>query len=279
MALVAVMLGFTSCNDDTDPVFQSPTKFVLNTPALASQYYELTPEGSIVLTCTQPDYGFTASTTYGVQVSLSEGGEIYEITPEVPTEASIRIKASDLAMGICRLRGIEKKEDWVEEPARPVYIRATAQIGPHGNSYIESNWIKLDQVKEYFAVPEPGFIYLVGSPEGWSGPTEDKKDHYADWRLFEKADTIGSKVYYAVFDMPAGPSFRFYTALTGWDADSYGSQTDDAPIDYTLTDGSWEGKLVKGKGSFSFPGFAGGEMTLIVDMKNNKVTVAEGNQM
>lgn len=282
MALVAVMLGFTSCNDDKEPVYKSPTKFVLNTPALASQYYELTPDGSIVFTCSQPDYGFTASTTYGMEVALSEDGDTYPLTPEVPTKATIRIKASDLSTGICVLRGIEKPEDWVEEPARTVYLRATAQLGTHGNSFIKSNWIKLDRVKEYYSVPQPGFIYLVGSPEGWGnnkGPIEDMKDHYNDWRLFEKADAIGSKVYYGVFDMPAAPMFRFYTALTGWDADSWGSQADDSPVDCTLTNGTYNGNLVKGKGAFNFPGFAGGEMTLIIDMKNNKITVVEGNAM
>ena len=73
--------------------------------------------------------------------------------------------------------------------------------------------------------------------------------------------------------------FRFYTALTGWDEDSWGSQVDDNPIDQTITDGSWTGTLVKGKGAFNFPGFAGGQMTVIVDMVNNKVTVIEGNAM
>ncbi len=278
MALVAVMLGFASCTDDKDPVYQSPTKFVLNTPALASQYYELTPDGSIVLTCSQPDYGFTASTTYGIQVALSEDGETYSITPEVPTSASIRIKAEDLATAICVLRGLKDQDDWTEEPARAVYLRATAQLGVHGNTYIESNWVKLDRVKEYFALPSPGFIYLVGSPEGWSGPDAAHAEHYKNWRLFEKTEAIGSKVYYGVFDMPAAPMFRFYTALTGWDGgDSWGSQVDDNPIDVTLTDGSWTGDIVNGKGAFNFPGFGGGEMTIIVDMVNNKLTIAEGN--
>ncbi|MCM1452721.1 MAG: SusE domain-containing protein [Clostridium sp.] len=279
MALVAVMLGFTACSDDTDPVYKDPTKFVLNTPALASQYYELTPDGTIVLTCTQPDYGFTASTTYGVEVALSEDGETYNIAPEVPTSAQIRIKASDLATAICVLRGIKTEDDWTEEPARAVYMRATAQLAEHPNTLITSNWVKLDAVKEYFAVPVPGYIYLVGSPEGWKGPDAANADHYADWRLFEKDDAIDSKVYYGVFDMPAAPMFRFYTALTGWDADSWGSQADDSAIDYELANGSWEGSIVKGKGSFNFPKFEGGQMTLIVDMVNNRITVVEGNAM
>lgn len=280
MALVAVMLGFTGCTDDKDPVYQSPTKFVLNTPALASQYYELTPDGTIVLTCSQPDYGFTASTTYGMQVALDPEGETYNLTPEVPTSASIRIKALDVATAICVLRGITDEDNWVDEPARPIYLRATAQLGTHEKTYIESNWIKLDRVKGYFAVPVPGYIYLVGSPEGWSGPDAAHAEHYKNWRLFEKTEAIGSKVYYGLFDMPSAPMFRFYTDLTGWDGgDSWGAQVDDNPVEEAITNGSWSGDLVKGKGAFSFPGFAGGQMTVIVDMVNNKVTVVEGNAM
>lgn len=280
MALVAVLMGFTSCNEEKDPVFQKPTEFVLNTPPMASQYYELTPEGSMVFTCSQPNYGFTASTTYGLEIALTEGGETYSIPAEVPTSATIRVKTQAVAEGICALRGIKSEDDWVDQPARPLWVRATAQLGTHGQSFIESNWVKLDQVKEYFAIPQPGYIYLVGSPEGWKGPDEANKEHYKDWRLFEKTDAIGSQVYYGLFDMPAAPMFRFYTALTGWDADSWGSQVDDNPKDVSLeADGSLTETLVKGKGAFNFPGFTGGQMTIIVDMTKEKVTFVAGNAM
>lgn len=281
MALLAVMVGFSSCSEDKDPVVQTPTKFELNTPALASQYFELTPTGSLVFTCSQPDYGFTASTTYGLQVSLTEGGESYILTPEEPTSAVIRVKAVDVATAMCVLRGITNEDQWTEIEPIPLYFSATAQLGDHGSSFIQSNWVRLDQVKGYFAVPVPNYIYLVGSPEGWNGPDAANADHYADWRLFEKTDAIGSNIYYGVFNMPASPIFRFYAKLSGWDGgDSWGSQEDDSPLDYELAaDGSVTEDLVHGKGSFSFPSWTGGEMTIIVDMNSNKVTFLGGNQM
>ena len=128
----------------------------------------------------------------------------------------------------------------------------------------------------------PGFIYLVGAPEGWAGPTESNAAHYADWRLFEPESAIGSKVYSGVFDIPAGSAmFRFYTALTGWDADSYGSQEEDNPLDFEMVDGSLATTLVKGKGAFNFPNWEGGKMTITVDMsdeKNMTVTMQAGEQ-
>ena len=70
--------------------------------------------------------------------------------------------------------------------------------------------------------------------------------------------------------------FRFYTALTGWDADSYGSQADDNPIDCALDGGVYNGPIVKGKGSFNFPNWEGGKMKITVDLakeNNYKVTM------
>lgn len=170
MALFAVVFGLSSCENDKDPVYQQPTEFKLNTPALSAQYFELTPNGTVQFTCSQPDYGFVASANYTMQMALSEGGETYDLTPAVPTDAKISIKASDIATGMCVLRGISDDTQWVEIPAIPVYFRAVCQLAGHPNSLIMSNWVKLDQVKGYFAVPMPGFIYLVGAPEGWKGP-------------------------------------------------------------------------------------------------------------
>lgn len=282
MALFAVVFGLSSCENDKDPVYQQPTEFKLNTPALSAQYFELTPNGTVQFTCSQPDYGFVASANYTMQMALSEGGETYDLTPAVPTDAKISIKASDIATGMCVLRGISDDTQWVEIPAIPVYFRAVCQLAGHPNSLIMSNWVKLDQVKGYFAVPMPGFIYLVGAPEGWKGPDAANAEHYADWRLFEKTDAIGSSIFYGVFDIPEGQAmFRFYKELSGWDGgDSLGSQADDSPIDFEIgADGSLTTPFVEGKGAFNFPAWPGGEMTIILDMNTSKVTFLAGNQM
>ena len=272
LAVLVVALGFTSCEEDKDPVVKYPQSFVLNTPALASQYLELTEDGTVDFTVLQqPDYGFLASATYAVQIALSqaEDAEIYELMPVQPTSTNISVKSSDFALGMCSLLGVKGEEDWKDQAAVPVYVRVYSQLGTHENSIVYSNWIKLEQVKTYYAVPTPGYIYLVGSPEGWKGPDAGNAAHYAEWRLFEKMDEIGSKVYYGTFDMPAAPMFRFYTALTGWEDDSWGSQVDDKPIDKEINaDGTGTYDLVKGKGAFNFPGFPGGTMTVVVDMSD-----------
>ena len=59
-ACLVAVLSLNSCKEDTDPQYNEPTKFVLNTPALAAQYYELTEDGTLDLSWSQPDYGYAA---------------------------------------------------------------------------------------------------------------------------------------------------------------------------------------------------------------------------
>jgi predicted enzyme related to lactoylglutathione lyase len=254
----------------------------MNTPALQDQYLELTEDGTFELTCSQPDYGYSAITNYSVEVSLTENFAQYEVlTPTEPTVARMTLKDSDLAIALCNLYGFTSDETYQDLPADRVYFRTVAELSGVEGSQITSNVVYLNKVKFYLAVATPGYIYLVGAPEGWAGPTESNASHYADWRLFESNDAIGSKIYSGVFDIPAGSAmFRFYTALTGWDTDSYGSQEDDNPIEFSI-DGVFSNDLVKGKGSFSFPDWPGGQMTIIVDMSienNYSITIMAGSQ-
>lgn len=278
---LAAVVGFTSCEEDRDPVYQAPTKFVLNTPAMENTDVVLDPKGVIEFACSQPDYGYAAVTTYSMQMSLTEDfASAYDLTVTPATKALFTVKQSEVATGLCVLRGADSEETYPGDYDGVVYFRATASLSGVEGSAINSNVVKLNKVKGYFAIPVPGYIYLVGSPEGWAGPTENNAEHYAPWRLFEPKNGIGSKVYSAVFDLPAAPMFRFYTALTGWDADSYGSQAEDNPIDYPeYTGGTASFGMVKGKGAYNFPNLPAGTYTITVDMSdanNMSVTITAG---
>lgn len=287
MAAAAVALGFSSCSEDRDPVYQEPTEFHLNTPVMQNQFIQLSEGGDVLeFSCSQPDYGFSAITTYTMQMSLSESfTPAFDLETVNRTQARMAVRQDMVAQGLMELQGIDSPEKYDEiygdGHTNTVYFRAIAEISGVESSRIASNAVTYNAIKPYFAVAMPGYIYLVGQPEGWAGPTESNAAHYNDWRLFEPDDAIGSKVYSGVFDIPAGSAmFRFYTALTGWDADSYGTQVDDNPIEYEMVDGSFAGTLVKGKGSFSFPNWEGGEMTIVVDMsdeKNMTVTMQAGS--
>ena len=274
-ATIAAVAALSACSQDDSPVLLKPTEFKLNTPPFAEQLYQLTEDGQITFTCSQPDYGLGVETTYSLDISLTEDfADFRSMSLVDPLSATLTFSAASADLAILEMLGVSDEETWApyaDNRVMPLYVRATAQTAQVEYSKITSNVVKLPNVEIYFAIKMPGYIYLVGNPEGWVGPDEANAEHYKDWRLFENEAAIGSNVYSAVFTMPAQPIFRFYTALTGWDADSYGSQVDDNPIDVALVDGSLETGLVKGKGSFSFPDFEGGEMTVTVDM--NAMTV------
>lgn len=287
MGALALAGGFASCSDDDTPALNIPESFVLNTPPMADQYYELAPGGTIALSCSQPDYGFVAAATYGVEMSLDKSEDnVYAIESNAPSQAAFTISQEAVAMGFCKLNGIETVDQWNElNPGyAPIYIRATAQLNKGGVGLVKSNWIELKNVKPYFAVPAPGFIYLVGTPSEWS---MDLTETLKNWRLYEDDKAIGSKIYTGVFNIPAGDVlFRFYTELDGnWDTFSYGPANNhngdavasDGAFNITCefnADGEFNDGIKATKDNFHFPNWDGGQVTIIVDMsKEDAMTV------
>lgn len=287
LAATAAVFGFTSCQQDTDPVYTPPTQFVLNTPSMEDQYIELSDNGTLELVASQPDYGYSAVANYSAEISLTPDFSNYEeIIPTDEHQARMVFNQGKIALALCNLLGIDGEDSYNEMypdgmPYMTVYFRAVCQLAGVESSLIRSNVVSYKNIKGYLAVATPGYIYLVGNPEGWSGPEAANAAHYAPWRLFEPENAIGSHIYVGTFDLPAAPMFRFYSALTGWDADSYGCQVEDNPLDFELVDGSFTEKLLGpgAKGSFNFPNFGGGTVTIIVDMSdpnNMTFTMTEG---
>ncbi len=68
MAMAGALLGAASCSQDTDPVLQTPTTFVLNVPAMQEQYIELQEGNTIELVASQPDYGYSAVADYSAEM-------------------------------------------------------------------------------------------------------------------------------------------------------------------------------------------------------------------
>lgn len=287
-ATIAAVAALSACSYDDSPVLQKPTEFKLNTPPFAGQLYQLTEKGTIQLTCSQPDYGVGVSTTYGVEISLTEDfADSRVINTSNPLSATIEIKSADVNLAILDMLGIVDLDTWTpfaNDRVRPLYVRATAQAAQVEYSKITSNPVKLSNVEMYYAIPTPGFIYLIGSPSGWNAPKPDNEEVLKDWRLYESKDAIGSKVYTGVFDnMPANPVFRFYTALTaegdGWENNSIGcagGENADKEVICSLENGKFEGTLADTKDKFQFPDFPGGAMTITVDLNSMKITVQAG---
>ncbi len=248
---------------------------MLNTPVLQEQYIELTDGSYLDLVASQPDYGYSAITQYSAEVSLDQSFGTYEtLSTTESTSARMTVKQADVAVAMCNLAGVTSQEEFDAyfgtEP-RVVYFRAVAELSNIEDSRIVSNVVSYNRIVPYFAVPQPGKIYLVGTPSGWTEPSEANAAHYANWALSEANDAIGSKVYSGVFEIPAQPSFRFYADLSGWDGGaSMGSQEEDNPIEVTIDEEFTAELVYPGKGSFTFTNWEGGQMTITVDMSGAK---------
>lgn len=281
IATIAAVAAFTACSYDDSPVLLKPTEFKLNTPPFAEQTYQLTEDGQLQFTCSQPDYGVGVSTTYGLEISLTEDfAKSATMDLANPLSATMEFSAAKANLAILDMLGVVDEETWApfaDNRVMPLYVRATAQAGQVEYSKITSNVVKLSNVEIYYAIPTPGYIYIIGNYAGdWIAPSADNAEALKPWRLFEDEAAIGSKVYSGVFTLPAGPMFRFYSELTGWDNNSLGSQVDDNPVEETLVDGQLTTNLVQGKGSFSFPDFPGGEMTITVNLNDMTITFQAG---
>jgi len=176
MMLLAGLTFFWACeSDDEHPVALTPDTFVLNTPPYISGIYDLKNTKTIQLTCSQPDYGFTAATTYRVQVATSNSFAEFVTLPEAFNSAKMEVSASDMAVALVGLLGVTDEADFPTD-VFPVYIRLSAELSD-GSRQVLSNIITLPNVKSYFALEAmtmPENMYLIGNVAGnwsWSAAT------------------------------------------------------------------------------------------------------------
>lgn len=289
LMLISSVAMLTSCSTDNDynPSIKSPTKFTINESPVANQYIKLAADNNVNLTWSQPDYGYNAFATYKVQVGLVENGNVNWFTKDGQpkylatsyTICNANISGEEIAEAICAIDGFKYAEDYIDMGYREIALRIYASINTSVGAEIPStgilseNYVTFKHMAVYNAIKSPGFIYLVGNVTDWQTPNAGNSEFYSVYRLFEKDDAIGSKVYYGTFELPAGAQFRFYRALTGWDADSMGPQVDDSGVESEFSGGKYEGSILtnKAKGTWLFSSFGGGTVDMVVDLNQNTV--------
>lgn len=279
------MLGFASCDSDTDPKLTIPEagSFVLNEPVFADQEMILAEGQTFELVTSQPDYGFAAACVYGAEVSLTEDFADFEtLKPLDEGLARMSFKDEDLAKALCNLHGFDAAY-YEDLPAGEVFFRATVEIPGVEGAAMTSNVVSMKKVKFYHAVQGKRSIYLVGNVSGWVCPDAAAEATYANWSLTETE--IGSNIYKGSFTFPAGEAeFRFYNALDGWGQDgqapSIGANPDDGnALAVTLTDNVYEGPCVWGKGSWKVQIAAEGNVNITVDLNAMKVKFEVGGDV
>ena len=173
--LFAGMLSFSSCESDRDsnPVLQEPTEFVLNVPAYVNTTYDLANSTSIELTCSQPDFGFTAPAVYAVQVALDQSFENYIQLDTKYSTAKMNVDAKELAVALTNLYVANGKTEADFPLQTKTYIRLVAELNSATSTIasITSNVIELPVVRVEFALPPvllPETVYVVGNHNGWN---------------------------------------------------------------------------------------------------------------
>jgi len=233
MILLAGLTLSWSCKDDhsQNPVYQQPDSFVLNTPPYAAIVTDLQNSTALPLTTSQPDFGFTAVTTYAVQVSVNDkwvdGTEevpaTYKELPTTFTTAALSANAADLDRAIAGLSNWTSADDLSGEPMA-IYLRLKAAVSPTLPP-VYSNSVKITVLPYYIkttdALPAP--YYLVGECIGdgkWTNSgTADIGISLVPMSLtpnqeYSKIDGTGVFTYTGYF--PAGKGFKLIGIPGSW---------------------------------------------------------------
>lgn len=286
-ALALTMVGCQETWDDNPKLDPQPStggyEEFLNIPEMANQYIVLTKEsqnGTLTLTCSQPDYGYAAAANYTVQLSLSNDFStsveadcpaFVELATVYHDCSNITFSNADIYQAMCTMLAIEDATK-VPTPYYPLYIRLVAQIqrqqqatGIVPNTTVYSNIVSIKGVSvDYWQPSEPGVLYVIGAPQGWT---------ITDGSLYLDETGAGTGIYTGTINVTAGNfMFRFYTKLGDWESNSVGSQVEDNPIDIPFDANGYEGPCVWGKGSWSVPDWEGGMIDVSVDLNEMTVT-------
>lgn len=216
--LLAGMLSFSACEADRDdnPVLQEPTTFVLNTPAYANTTYDLDNSSSVELTCSQPDFGYTAPVTYSVQVSLSQDFADYTQLDTKYTTAKMNVDANEIAVALTNFKVAEGLLEDAFPVTETVYVRLVAEVSSATEvvASITSNVITLNSVKTSFALPPvklPTVLYMIGG--------------FNDWKWESAPEMIqvngAEGVFWRLVYIPEKSGVKFNT-VTSWDGGEFG---------------------------------------------------------
>ncbi len=172
--LTALLLGIfllAACDADRDdnPVLdlsraQDPIK--LNMPTFAGGFYDLQNTDSIFFGCTAPNYGFPATVTYTLLVSIDEDmSNPTRLTTTYNTNGMM-VAAREVAIGVTKQMMDKKKLKQEDFPVEiPIYMQVHAYIDGVTGSETYSNIIKFNKIKTNFALPDvemPEQLYVMG---------------------------------------------------------------------------------------------------------------------
>lgn len=173
LLLMLGVLLLTACKDDngSNPTFQEPTQFVLNTPVVANSLLDLNNSTGLELTFSQPDYGYPAYTQYKVLISPNaDMADAIELK-QVYTTTAISIDPVTIAGQLTEYFVEKQGKTEADFPMiLPLYVQMKAMLTKSDGSAVEggeilSNIVKLNQVRLGYLLPPvlaPEHLYIIG---------------------------------------------------------------------------------------------------------------------
>ncbi|MBQ8159004.1 MAG: SusE domain-containing protein [Prevotella sp.] len=166
----AFLMAACETDRDDNPTIdltQKQQAITLNIPTFANSTYDLANTDSVTLTCTAPNYGFPATTTYVVQLSIDEDmSNPSELTTTYYLNRMV-VPGKEIAMATTKQminkKGLKQEDFPVETPA---YLRIRAFIEGTPETETLSNIVKLNKVKTKFALPDvamPDSMFVNGT--------------------------------------------------------------------------------------------------------------------
>lgn len=182
MVLLMGLLALSSCSDDRDdnPTMpeQSTLKFTINTPALTNSLIDLSNSENIVLTGSQPNYGFPVSVNYTVEVALTPDMAGATQLSTVFQNPTMELNANEVAVALTNMELAAGKSTEDFPMTVPVYLRAKAEVNTIGGAVegtsVVSNVVALNKVYLEFSLPDvkaPTELFVIGDFNGWSWDT------------------------------------------------------------------------------------------------------------
>lgn len=248
------LLAFSACEEDrsSNPILNEPDTFVLNVPPYAqNNTYDLAKAATIEFTCSQPDYGFPAATTYSVQLAFEEtfidadeaNGTVanYVKLNSSFNTTKLAVDAGEFALAMVDLWAATSEEPFPTQ-AVPVYVRLIAAVTQSEMSPSYSNIIELPKVLGYTidsSITIPTRVYIISNAEGTAGvpmlqvtdmPGKFWRIHYfakdAAFKLNSTATLDGGEVSYsdnlisdeskALADIKSGADGNIVVGNEGW---------------------------------------------------------------
>lgn len=277
--------SFTSCEDDRDsnPTVQQPESFVLNTPALAGNVYDLQNCDSIEFTYVQPDYGYTAPVSYYIQVSVTdewsnteidENGEVVELAmPKFVeldgfvTVARSKASAEQINKSILKMRGYAEEE--VPEMEK-VFVRMRAVLYSGYECYSNSVELTVHPYYQALTAADPELWYLVGgciADASWGGTIGTATYPLCPVAGAEYDDETGKGPLTYTGYFPTGLGFKIIKTPGVWDENEWGGIGGDIAQPHL--------KASDGEAASDFKVTEAGYYRIDLDTKKNEMTITK----